>query len=342
MRLCVSIPLCATLLLNACHPIVVRVGQRTQGMEAETQLPSAASIDMEQIKSWNTIEDFLQHLDDIKKLGRDALLKRYHQDGRQDLRQVFRRFREAVSDEAAREGARPLPYLSELEAGACVPLKTQDIFGLDAYGDLKALLETTFLSRIQPSATLPEPGVPGGMDTITKLGFFELGIAMDGDAFYEETPLETRQGADIRWKVIHEQGEPEEWSDQDARGVQFRFLRREVGLGTNFTLSARVGLDVYEKKAADALPALWIDFEKTLTDEGASTQIILMQTGWQTAEGRWQELRLSRRLVIAQDLAQGHILHVTVSENWQKPDVFSKKFRMDLEARRLCSELGDL
>jgi hypothetical protein len=311
-------------------------------MEAETQLPSAASIDLEQVKSWNTIEDFVQHLDDIKKLGRDALLKRYHQDGRKDLRQVFRRFREAVMKQAEREGSTPLPYLSELEAGACVPLKTQDIFGLDAYGDLKALLETTFLSRIQPTETLPTPGVPGGMDAITKLGFFELGIAMDGDAFYEETALQTRQGADLRWKVIHEQGEPEEWLDQDARGVQFRFLRTEEGPATHFTLSARAGVHVYEEEAKAPLPGLWMKFEKTQTPEGASTQTVLLQTGWQTAEGAWQQLQLSRRLVIAQDLAQGHILHVTVSENWQKPEVFLKKFRLDLEARRLCSEFGDL
>jgi hypothetical protein len=311
-------------------------------MEAGTQLPSAASIDLEEIKNWNSIEDFLQHLDDIKKLGRDALLKRYHQDGRQYLRQVFRRFREAVIGQASREGSTPLPYLSELEAGACVPLETQDIFGLDTYGDLKSLLETTFLSRIQPGDALPEPGVSGGMDAITKLGFFELGIAMDGDAFYEETPLQTRQGADLRWKVIHEQGEPEEWAEPDARGVQFRFLRSEEGLGTHFTLSASAGVQVYEEEAADPLPGLWIDFEKTLTPEGASTQTMLMQTGWQTAEGGWQQLQLSRRLVIAQDLEKGHILHVTVSENWHKLDAILKKFRLDLEARRLCSELGDL
>lgn len=342
MRLSVSIPVCATLLLIACHPIVVRVGKRTQGMGAETQLPSAARIDLEEVKNWNTIEDFLQHLDDIKKLGRDALLKRYQKDGRLELRQVFRRFREAVASQAEREGTVPLPSLSELEAGACVPLKTQDILGLDAYGDLKSLLETAFLSRMQPNEALPEPGVPGGMDAITKLGFFELGIAMDGDAFYEESPRLQRQGADLRWKVIHEQGEPEAWAEEDARGVQFRFLRTEEGSSTHFTLSARVGVQVYEGDARGALPGLWIDFEKTLTPEGASMQTMLMQTGWQDAEGRWQILQLSRRLVIAQDLGQGHILHVTVSENWQKPDVFLKKFRMDLEARQLCSELGDL
>lgn len=342
MRLCVAKPLCVTLLLSACHPIVVRVGKRTQGMEAETQLPSAASIDLEEIKNWNTIEDFLQHLDDIKTLGRDALLKRYHQNGRQDLRLVFRRFRDAVTAQAEREGSVPLPYLSELEAGACVPLETQDIFGLDAYGDLKALLETSFLSRIQPSESLPTPGVPGDMDTITKLGFFELGIAMDGDAFYEETSFLKKQGADLRWKVIHEQGEPEAWADQDARGVQFRFLRSEDERGTLFTLNARAGMQVYEGEAFGSLPGLAIHFEKTLTPEGASTQTMLMQTGWLNADAQWQQLQLSRRLVIAQDLAQGHILHVTVSENWQKPEALTKKFRLDLEARRLCSELGDL
>jgi hypothetical protein len=311
-------------------------------MEAETQLPSAASIDVEEIKNWNTIEDFLQHLDEIKTLGRDALLKRYHQNGRQDLRLVFRRFRDAVTAQAEREGSAPLPYLSELEAGACVPLETQDIFGLDAYGDLKSLLETTFLSRIQPSESLPTPGVPGEMDTITKLGFFELGIAMDGDAFYDDAPLLKRQGADLRWKVIHEQGEPEAWEDQDARGVQFRFLRSEDARATLFTLNARTGVQVYEGEAVGSLPGLAIHFEKTLTPEGASTQTMLMQTGWQNAEAQWQRLQLSRRLVIAQDLAQGHILHVTVSANWQKPEVLTKKFRLDLEARRLCSELGGL
>jgi hypothetical protein len=330
-----------TLLLSACHPIVVRVGKRTQDMEAEPLHPSAAPADINQMKTWNTVEDFLQHLDEIKQLGRDALLKRYHEDGRQQIRLVFRRFRDAVQEKAGRNAAAPLPYMSELEAGTCVPISTQDIFGLEAYGDLRTLLETAFLSRIQPSETLPDPGVPGGMDAITKLGFFELGIAMDGESFYEEAPPVERQGTDLRWKVIHEKNEPEAWTNQDERGVQFRFLRTHQTGRTHFTLDAQVGALVFEQEARGSLPGLWLDFEKVIPSQGASSQTMLLQTGWRHSNGTWESLQLSRRIEITQDIAQGRILHVLASEHWQKPEAIHKRFRLDLEERRLCSELGD-
>jgi hypothetical protein len=340
MRFSVSIPMLVTLLLNACQPIVVRVGKRSSEMEAGPLLPAPATVDVETIKNWNSVEDFLLHLDEIRNLGREALIKRYHEDGRQQIRLVFRRFRDAVEGQAEREGLAPLPYLSSLAAGTCVPISTQDIFGLEAFGDLKALLETTFLSRIQPSEALPDPAVPGSMDAITKLGFFELGIAMDGQSFYEESPQRDRQGTDLRWKVIHEQNEPEDWALGDDRGVQFRFLKTQEAERTLFTLDAQVGAQLYEKASRASLPGLWIDFEKIVTAAGASTQTLLMQSGWREPDGRWQKLQLSRRFVMTQDIAQGHILHVAASEQWGKANAIQKKFRIDLDARSLCSELG--
>jgi hypothetical protein len=329
-----------TLLLNACQPIIVRVGKRGSGLEAEPLLPAPATVDVETIKNWNSVEDFLLHLDEIKNLGREALIKRYHEDGRQQIRLVFRRFRDAVEGQAEREGLAPLPYLSALAAGSCVPISTQDIFGLEAFGDLKALLETTFLSRIQPSESLPDPSVPGSMDAITKLGFFELGIAMDGQSFYEAGAEQEKQGTDLRWKVIHEQNEPEEWVGRDARAVQFRFLKTQDAERMHFSLDALVGAQVYEQNVQGPLPGLWIDFEKIVSAVGASSQTMLMQSGWREPDGRWQKLQLSRRFVITQDIAQGHILHVTASEHWNKADAIQKKFRIDLNARSLCSELG--
>jgi hypothetical protein len=342
MRGRMSILCVVTLLLSACQPIVIRVGKRSQGTGAEPSLPTeSSSITTDELATWNTVEDFLQHLDDIKKLGRDALLKRYHEDGRPQIRAVFRRFRDAVDAAAQKDGTSVLPYLSELEAGVCVPLSTQDIFGLEPYGDLRALLETIFLSRIQPTDVLPEPELPGGMDAITKLGFFELGIEMDGQSFYEEAGLMERQGSDLRWKVIHEQSEPEEWFERDQRGVQFYFLRTRDRPGhSRFSLDARVGERVYEDDDDGILPALLLDYQKTLESAGTSVQTLQLQTGWRDPNGRWRQLQISRQLVISQDIAQGHILHMTATEHWQKAEAVQKKFRLDLEAKRLCSAVG--
>ncbi|WP_141732700.1 hypothetical protein [Oligoflexus tunisiensis] len=340
----VSILCVMTLLLSACQPIVVRVGKRTQGTGAEPNHPiEAATITTEQLQTWNTVEDFLQHLDDIKTLGRDALLKRYHEDGRQQIRAVFRRFRDAVAAAAQRDGTPTSPYLSDLKAGTCVPISTQDIFGLEAFGDLRVLLETVFLSRIQPTEALPEPEIPGDMDAITKLGFFELGIEMDGQSFYEEADLKERQGSDLRWKVIHEQSEPEDWFHLDQRGVQFHFLRTRDNPGdTRFSLDARVGEQVYEEDVNTTLPGLLLDYQKILESTGTSLQTLQMQTGWRDPDGRWRKLQISRQLIISQDIAQGHILHMTATEHWQKPEAIQKKFRLDLEAKRLCSGVGGL
>jgi len=341
MRRSVSIPIVATLLLNACHPIVVRVGKRSQDVEAVPSLPYHSEADITRVASWNSVEDFLLHLDEIKQLGRDALLKRYHADGRQQIRRTFRQFRDAVENQASRGAEPQLPYLGELEAGTCVPISTRDIFDLDAYGDLQSLLETVFLSRIKPSESIPDPALPGGMDELTKLGFFELGIAMDGPSFYVDDGKTEIQGSDLSWKVIHEQNESDAWVNADQRRVRFRFVRMYNRPNrTNFVLEAQVSSEADEPGQGESLPSLWLDYEKIIENQGHSFQAMNLQTGWRDSSGHWNRLQMSRRIVVSQDIYQGHILHVSAIEHWQKPEAMEKKFRLDMDARHLCSELG--
>ncbi|HYX33437.1 MAG TPA: hypothetical protein VE954_10010 [Oligoflexus sp.] len=335
-----SIPILATLLLNACHPIVVRVGERTQSTGDGPQLPYTSEIDTSAMTSWNSVEDFLQQLDTIKKLGRDALIKRYHEDGRQTIRQAFRQFRDAVEDQASRDVAQDVPYLGELEAGACVPISARDIFDLEVYGDLRAILETVFLSRIQPAASVPNPTIPGAVDEITKLGFFELGIAMDGASYYRTIPNQEILGSDLQWKVIHEQNEPESWIESDQRLVAFHFYRRhEQPDHTTFRLEARVGPELVDG-GGGSLPTLVMDYHKTIEAEGQSYQEIVIQSGWRETSGLWQKLQLSRRIVVSQDINQGRILYIAATEQWKKPGAILKKFRIDMDARSLCSDLS--
>lgn len=342
MRRCVSIPIVAALLLSACRPIPVRVGKRIQDMEVESSLPQSASIDTKEINQWNTVEDFLSHLEAIKDLGREALLKRYHKDGRQQIRMAFRRFRDAVEVQASRESQETLPYITELELDVCVPIHSHDILGLDAYGELGTVLETSFLSRLQPSQSLPKPGVPSGIDAITKLGFFELGLVFEGQSFYTKESIQYKQGSNLRWKVIHEQNDPLEWKPYDSHEVVFEFLRVESQDASEFTLEAKVEDLENGKVSEGSLPTLRIEYRKNISKEGSSTQVMFMQTGWRHPTGHWQTLQLSRRIEISQDLAMGRILHVLASEQWQKPEAIHKKFRLDLDTKQLCSELGGL
>jgi len=331
-----------TLLSFACHPIVVRVGQASQREEDESSFSTSSQGDLQTYASWNSIEDFLKHLDHIKKLGTDALLKRYHEDGRLQIRNLFRRFRDSVEAEAKQGSLETVPYLAELELGRCIPIAKFDIFDLGVYGDLRGLLETVFLSKLSPKSTVPgEASSTPDIDELARLGFFELGIAMSGQSFYETDGENEIQGSDLRWKVIHEQSEVEDWAGQDAKAVEFRFLKTQQSLNDiHFTMEAHVGPDLYESKDLVSLPTLSIDYQFSSVGNGLGFQDLFIQTGLRDQEGVWQDLRLSRKISVSQNIRQGRVLHIVAREHWGQPQETLRNFRLDIDQQNLCSLIG--
>ncbi len=335
--------LCILALLSfACEPIVVRVGQASQREEGESSFTSSQESDLQTYASWNSIEDFLQHLDHIKKLGTDALLKRYHEDGRLQIRNLFRRFRDSVEAPAQQGSLDTPPYLVDLELGGCMPIAKADIFDLGVYGDLRGLLETVFLTKLSPkSSVLGEAPSSPDVDELARLGFFELGIAMSGQSFYETDGESEIQGSNLRWKVIHEQSEAEDWAHQDAKAVEFRFLKtQDSSHDIHFTMAAQVGADLYAKKDLVSLPTLSIDYQYSAVGNGLGFQDLFIQTGLRDQDGVWQVLHMSRKISVSQNIGQGRVLHIVVSDHWGLPEETVRNFRLDMDQQNLCSLIG--
>ncbi|MCX6131173.1 MAG: hypothetical protein NTX25_19210 [Proteobacteria bacterium] len=329
--------------LLACAPITVTVGKSTSNLSEERSLNTSQESSELKPQSWNSIEDLLSHLDSIKAIGTEALLKHYHKDGRREIRQVFRRFREAIVLQAGRSNDLENQSWQKLKAGNCMPIQTQDLFGLGIYGDLRPLLETVFLAKIKPenistgnSQNLPE------VDDVTKLGFFELGISMDGSSKITSTLNSELMESNMQWLVTHEQNEPTSWQDTDRFGVQFHFAKtRSTDTQSHFIMEARRGelSDLISPNIA--LPALAVTYDSYMDKEGQSHQRLLLQTGYSKNLGSWTELAISRKFDILQDIARGHILHIVETEGYTKSKESMRSFRIDFKQQELCGEILD-
>ncbi len=332
-----------TLLLSACQPIVIHVGQASKRAEYEPTIPYRSSADDQSYSTWNSIQDYLDHLNAIKQMGKDALLKRYHQDGRQRIRGMFRHFRQKLEADSNRLPSDTASSFAELQVGSCMPFPTQDIFNLSDYGDLRGLLETVFLSKIKPtSAPALDPETPADVDAVSKLGFFELGISMDGASAFEINGAKEKQSSDLRWKVIHEQIEPESWIADDDQGVRFSFQKtHEAPAQDSFTLLARVGPQVYEEGDLGSMATLAIDYQRIVAAAGQSLQTMILRAGQRDQDAVWQQLSLSRRISVSQNIAEGRILHLVEQEHFGEWNESARSFRLDMDQQSLCADLMD-
>lgn len=320
--------------LLACKRLEVTLGKKSSGSDSK---PSA-SQDVQGFKltTWNSMEDNLAYLDELKAEGAEALFKIYQEDGRDRLRTGFRRFRDAIVREALHNDGNHALF-PRLEKEACATLEQQDLLALDSYGDLREVLGMSFLSRLQVGdAQLFHERLPGQLDEVTKLAFFEFGIGLDGISSYQIKNDMIISRSDVLWKVIHEQSEPESLKAGDDVGVRFSFARSQGHDGRQgFELSALAGPEVYERKASSALPAMALSYASQKKKDG-SYQSLTLKKGIRKPDGSWQSTSVSRRITLVQRLVKGDILELTEFNGYGLPHETKQTYLIKLGAKEIC------
>ncbi len=330
--------------LLACSRIEVNIKSKKPSEEAIAPRHSLAELPFQDTK--NLLDGYLNHLDELKKYGVSALLKLYHEDGRNRTRSGFRHFRDAVTAESLREESTS-PW-AKLQPGDCMDMPKTDIFELGAYGDLRSIIDLAFLQRLKVTdAAAFNPELPGQLSAITKLAFFEFGINIDGQSIFEETADVTTMGTDVEWKVIHEKGEPDAWQAADELGVKFNFTRKESPQGGRFfALNASVGSnsDPHEGVPVDqsqmiaelrSRPAMSLAYQGRID----GSQHLFLKKGLRFLNDTWDDIKVSRRISLLQNLESGQIITVIETRQFNLPGENSRSFEIDLVKDKICAIL---
>ncbi len=316
-----------------CSKLEVNVGKKSKSDQTSA---SASQDSSKMYLTWNSMEDNLGYLDQLKSEGADALIKLYHNDGRNRVRTGFRHFRDAVVREATyNDGQSSLfPKISQ---GSCAHLEKQDLLALEGYGDIRELLGTAFLARLKvEDAPSFHAGLPEKLDEVTRLAFFEFGIGLDGVSSYQigQNSISTR--SEVNWKVIHEQSDLSSLEAGDMVGVRFSFARSQrIDGKQSFELSALAGPQVYEKKESGPLPAMALSY----TSLGQQQSLILVK-GLRLHDGSWHSVSVSRRITLVQRLANGDILDLTEINRYGLGNETTQSYTIKIGASQICVD-GD-
>lgn len=334
-KLLLSLSLCPLFLLafGGCKSLKVELGKKPNASETK-EISHSQEQSARLYLSWNSMEDNLERLDELKKEGARAFLERYQDEGRVVLRSLFRQFRDSVVRNAQTEHNYGLSLLGSLDPGQCKILKNpQDLFAMEQYGDIRPLLQTAVLSKLRSSdAPQLNPSLPGSIDTVTRLVFFELGVKLDGVSSFEKTNSTEIMKADIAMQVVHEQGEPMELQDADGRSFRFSFVHdASVEGNQRLDLEAIVAKGIYEKTPQGSQ-----DFLRMSYSQQKAWQILEVKNG-RRVEGQAENLVYSRRIALHPTSPTGKQFKLVDTIRYQMAGAQARSFSIDLDKREVCA-----
>lgn len=203
---------------------------------------------------------------------------------------------------------------------------------MEEYGDIRPLLETAVLSKIKASdASQLNPTLPGSIDTVTKLVFFELGVKLDGVSSFEKTDAHELMKADIAMQVVHEQGESMDLQDADARSFRFSFVHEGTGESQRLELDAVVAKGIYEKAPEGSQDFLRMSYARQKT-----WQVLELKNG-SRVEGQPENLVYSRRIALYPESPNGKQFKLVDTTRYQMSGAASRSFRVDIDKREVCA-----
>ncbi|WP_141736188.1 hypothetical protein [Oligoflexus tunisiensis] len=332
-KLLLSLTLGPSLVLafGACKSLTVQLGKKDKA--SETKAAHSADQSGRLYLSWNSMEDNLARLEELKKEGARAFLERYQDEGRVLFRSLFRQFRDSVVRNAHTEHNYGLSLLGSLAPGQCRILDNpQDLFAMEEYGDIRPLLETAVLSKLRASdVSQLNPSLPGSIDTVTKLVFFELGVKLDGASSFEKTDTHELIKADIAMQVVHEQDEAIDLQGPDERSFRFSFVHEAVADNQRLDLEAIVAKGIYDNAPEGTQDFLRMSYAKKRT-----WQALEVKNGWRV-EGQPESLVYSRRIALYPESPNGQQFKLVDTIGYGMPDASSRSFRIDLEKREVCA-----
>lgn len=324
------------LMMIACDQLNVDAGESNVSNDSTSNQVDVPVDEQTAEQTWNSLNDALQYLQALREQAPQLLIDRYKEGGRDAVRSIFRQFRDAIAAEAVSE----LEYAPwrNLEKGACLTVDKEKILGLEQYGDITKIIEMSYVGRLRPQqAEIFNPELPAKLDDVSKLALFEFGIGIDGESLFNESGENYSMSADLRWKVIHEEGDAEELIAKDANGVMFKMKREYFSEASDsLSLEAIVGEGLYDGTQASAAPTLILSYTKSIGAVVPETQSLELQRGIRNVDGSWESLYLSRKLDIIYNRSDEKVLELVDTDMWQMTNERVRRFTLNIGENTVC------
>lgn len=268
--------------LAGCGDLVVKVQKKPKDVELKSMDDGDAAANL------NGAEDFLKHLDDLKVVAADMLIKQMaKKDYRGEFRAAVRKYRAFLIERASQPIGGDAFYASADECR-----KTGLSLNVDQANDfLGMILKTAVLAKIgEVSAQKLNPGLSKELAAVSQLIMFELGVKIDGEAAAEEIEGKTVTKGKvtvslnaIEGELIDGQAISEEMKARDVAEVLTLEFTRSLGEDYVGTFDAQISLGFADgDKTSTATGKLAIE-RKKIDSRFVHTAIISLGKGGEKA-----------------------------------------------------------
>lgn len=239
---------CSALMLVSCKDIVIKVQKKPK------------NVDLSAVQNFDSLnltdsQDFLKHLDQLKVIAVDLLIKQL---ASRDYRGIVRK---AVRD-----------YIEFIAARAKGPVKIDDSFyyskdecrsaGLDfnmheANGFLGIILKTAALSKLsEVSAGKLNPGMSKEMAAIGQIVLMELGLKVEGDVTVDDSGELTKTMGAVTITLNPIAGEEIDDATKASDAARKLSISFERALGQNYVGTFAATIDVTTGKDDKSLETM--------------------------------------------------------------------------------------
>jgi len=214
---------CSTLMLTACGDIVVKVEKKPKNVDL-SQLENFSALNLQ------NSEDFLKHIDSLKVVAVDLLIKELaRRDYRSEVRSAIRNYRTFLIERSTKE----VKVDDSFYYGTDACRKTGLSFNMDeANNFLGIILKTAVLAKMsEVNAAKINPGLSKEIAAIGQLILMELGLKIEGDVNVENADDTTKTTGTFALSLNEIVGEEidEETKKRDAIEVLTMTFTRDLG-----------------------------------------------------------------------------------------------------------------
>lgn len=322
---------CSTFMLTGCGDVVIKVQKKPK------------NVDLSQIENFSALnlqnsEDFLKHMDNLKVVAVDLLIKELaRRDYRSEVRSAIRNYRTFLIERSTKE----VKVDDSFYFGADECRNTGLSFNMDeANNFLGIILKTAVLAKIsEVNAAKINPALSKEVAAIGQLILMELGLKIEGDVNVEEGENSTKTVGNFALSLNEIAGEEidEATKTRDALEVLSMTFTRE--LGDDYVGTFNANIEIAHKATDATIETLQakMDIERKAVEE-KFVHTLAFQLG--VKDGA---VNYARSMTFEQDADKKHQIKVsdTLSPNTAEAKTFVTM--LDIQAGTQCKvKLDDI
>jgi hypothetical protein len=249
------------LMMTGCGDVVIKVSKKPK------------NVDLSAVENFSALnlqnsQDFLKHLDNLKVVAADLLIKELaSRDYRSEVRNAIRGYRKFLIERAS--GSVKVDDSFYASADQCRASGLS--FNMDEANDfLGIILKTAVLAKIsEVSAPKLNPGISKELAAIGQIVLMELGLKIEGNVDVADVDGVTTTTGSFTLALADLQDEQIDQATKDADKVEVLTMSFTRALGANYVGTFAAAIDIAHAKADASVETLEakIDVERKAQDD---------------------------------------------------------------------------